>query len=79
MVWSRRRHGACAALVWDGSAGLYRCGLLVQVQNWRPLASLVRRWMGGGQGCDCHWEPVDAVASLGTVKDLEQERQHGSQ
>ena len=30
MLLSRRRHGACAALRWDGGAAQYRCGALTQ-------------------------------------------------
>lgn len=51
---SRRRHGACSALRWDGAR--YLCGVLAA----RPqgLAGwLVRRWIAAGQGCDCSLEP----------------------
>lgn len=61
MVLSRRRHGACAALVWrsEGGAGAYRCGALAEPARWLPwlpaaLATrLVRRWIAAGQACDC--------------------------
>lgn len=78
MVWSRSRRGACSALVWDGAAGHYRCGVLVRAQVWRPLARLVQRWIGAGQGCDCQWERTDAMASS-TVLNSPEERPHGPQ
>ena len=58
---SGRRTGACAALSWDGDAGLYRCGLVSaprRVLPWlpavlAPLASrLARRWISAASGCD---------------------------
>lgn len=78
MVWSWRWRGACAALVWDGRTGVYRCGALVRVQAWPFLVRLVRRWIGAGQGCDCSWEPT-AMASSNALDRTEQEQQHGSQ
>ncbi|TXH89141.1 MAG: hypothetical protein E6Q78_09075 [Rhodoferax sp.] len=63
IVWSRRRHGACTALVWDAEGGGYRCGALQRAQVWPPLAHLVRRWIAAGKGCDCDWEPTNAIAS----------------
>jgi hypothetical protein len=32
VLLSRRRRGACVALVWDGEATLYRCGVLTRPQ-----------------------------------------------
>jgi hypothetical protein len=44
MVLSGRRTGACAALRWDGTAALYRCGALIE-----PRAVVVQvlgqRWV----------------------------------
>ena len=77
MVWSRRRHGACAALDWDAAGGHYRCGLLLRAQARPLLARLVRRWIGAGQGCDCAWEPMAAVASSTTLKRPDEEPPHG--
>lgn len=64
---SRRRRGACAALVWaDGKhagTGLYRCGLIEQPQVHLPTglrwsAPLVRRlahrFISASTGCDSH-------------------------
>jgi hypothetical protein len=58
---SRRRHGACAALVWV--QGGYRCGVLVRAHGLRGPAwlrrvatRLVSRWIAAGQGCDCDYE-----------------------
>ncbi len=66
---SRRRQGACAALVWSdegqggpASAGRYRCGLVGQPERVLPralapaaavVARLARRLIASGQGCDC--------------------------
>jgi hypothetical protein len=33
VIVSRRRHGACKALVWSDAAGRYRCGLLVMGES----------------------------------------------
>ncbi|MEI8326812.1 MAG: hypothetical protein WCH44_15875 [Betaproteobacteria bacterium] len=56
MLLSRRRQGACAALVWEGSPGLYRCAAISQPRQavqqalprrlqWlaRPLSCLLAR------------------------------------
>ena len=60
-IVSRRRTGACAALLWNSDAGLYRCGLVgdpraVLPRLPRPLAPLVsrfaRRWISAASGCD---------------------------
>lgn len=52
---SRRRHGACSALQWDGAR--YACGALTAqprgLRGW-----LVRRWIAAGAGCDCSLEPA---------------------
>ncbi|WP_349815897.1 hypothetical protein [Curvibacter sp. CHRR-16] len=34
----------------------YHCGVLVAVQRWAVLRSLVTRWIAAGQGCDCSIE-----------------------
>lgn len=54
MLVSRRRHGACKALVWMNTEKRYRCGLLLQpASGWRGLW---RRWaarmISAGSGCD---------------------------
>lgn len=55
MLISRRRHGACDALQWDGSR--YICGALTaQAHGLRGW--LVRRWIAAGAGCDCTFEPA---------------------
>jgi len=82
---SRRRHGACAALRWEG--GWYRCGALTapaevldaalpsRPGRWlRPLflpllRRLASRWIAAGQGCDC---------SLQVDRPVQTDRQSGS-
>ena len=60
-VISRKRHGACDALRWDGAQNLYRCGALSDAEGvlgprWRWAAPLLRRlarrWIAAGIGCD---------------------------
>jgi hypothetical protein len=67
MLISRRRRGACDALVWDAPGARYRCGLLVDAAAQlpaplRPVAPLVQRWarrvIAAGIGCDCDTEVV---------------------
>jgi hypothetical protein len=59
---SRRRHGACTALVWHAGTARYRCSALAEPQRWlrwlpAPLArSLARRWIAAGRGCDSDYE-----------------------
>jgi hypothetical protein len=55
MLISLRRHGACAALRWEGGATRYRCGLATS----SLLGSLMRRWIAAGRGCDS-----DATATV---------------
>ena len=61
IVASRRRHGACSALVWMEDKGMYRCGLIEQpavhlpyLLRWAApmLARLARRYIAAGVGCD---------------------------
>ena len=65
MLLSRRRRGACVALVWSDAAGCYRCGLLVAPTEHLPawlhpaapqLQRLARRFIAAGIGCDCDIE-----------------------
>ena len=58
---SGRRRGACAALLWNSDATLYRCGLVGAphtVLPWLPaplaplLGRLARRWISAASGCD---------------------------
>lgn len=58
---SRRRHGACAALVWAEETGRYRCGMVEDPAahlpaGWRWSAPWVARWarrfISAGSGCD---------------------------
>lgn len=67
-MWiSRRRTGACAALLWCEGELRYQCGLLVEparFTGWRRpwllrwLSKLARRWIAAGVGCDAdlEWE-----------------------
>jgi hypothetical protein len=74
MLVSRRRHGACAALLWDAEAGRYTCGMLVAPARFigiggRWTQRLMRRLIASGIGCDSDLEvarndaPPDARAS----------------
>lgn len=65
VLLSRRRHGACVALRWHATGGLYRCGLLAAPARWLPrglrwlapaLAAWARRSISAGTGCDCDFE-----------------------
>ncbi|HTJ95872.1 MAG TPA: hypothetical protein VL381_00250 [Rhodocyclaceae bacterium] len=62
VIASRRRHGACVALVWLEDKHVYRCGLIERpAQNLayglRWLAPLLKRiahrYISAGSGCDC--------------------------
>lgn len=66
MLVSRRRRGACAALVWVDAERQYRCGLILQPAGHLPaglrwvapaLARAARRWVAAGRGCDA-WMDV---------------------
>lgn len=62
VLLSRRRRGACRALLWDGQAGRYRCGAVATPRRfvpWWPAAwtrRLALRWIAAAQGCDCDLE-----------------------
>ena len=58
-IWlSRRRHGACVALIWSDDKGRYLCGALAQPGRWLPwlparaATALARRWIAAAKGCD---------------------------
>lgn len=53
MLLSRRRHGACARLVWSAQASRYHCGVLASARPGSLWQRLLRRWVAAGQGCDC--------------------------
>lgn len=61
VLLSRRRHGACVALDWDGDAGRYVCRA-VQTGP-APLRALARRWIAAGAGCDCTLEAAPPPAA----------------
>lgn len=50
IMMSRRRHGACAVLVWDEGSTHYRCGAVARAHPW--LRRWVLRWIAAGRGCD---------------------------
>ena len=59
---SRRRTGACDALLWLEAEGRYRCGVVEEASAYLPvglkgaapiLAKLVSRYISAGSGCDC--------------------------
>ena len=63
MLVSRKRRGACDALVWDEQKSRYLCGVATEPARFmapRWLASLASRfalrWIAAGQGCDCDLE-----------------------
>jgi len=74
VIVSRRRHGACKALVWSAPDRRYFCGLLVvrpgeQGAWWRRAGRAVwlrwaRRMISAGSGCDASLE-VEAVRDQG--------------
>jgi len=68
---SHRRRGACAALRWEDSSGLYRCGAILSPDEvlraalpgrrlpallLPVLRRLAGRWIAVGRGCDCSLE-----------------------
>jgi hypothetical protein len=67
-VLSRRRHGACRALVWHEADARYRCGLLEEPARWLPwlpaalTLRLARRWIAAGAGCDSDYEAAPTRA-----------------
>ena len=65
MLVSRRRHGACTAVLWDAAQSRYLCGMVVQPGQYLPLSlrwltPLWQRWsrrfIAAGIGCDCDIE-----------------------
>jgi hypothetical protein len=72
---SRRRTGACKALLWSDAEGRYRCGMVSTPGrflpwSWRWPDALVARWsrrlISAGSGCDAALElqalPADRSA-----------------
>ncbi|WP_091458464.1 hypothetical protein [Giesbergeria anulus] len=69
-MWvSRRRTGACKALLWSDSQQRYLCGLLAnpeQITGWhhpwllRWCSQRAQRWIAAGTGCDANleWEKL---------------------
>lgn len=62
-VWiTRRRRGACAALLWDADAARYHCGAVTRPGRFLPWlpAGLARRlalrWIASARGCDASIE-----------------------
>jgi hypothetical protein len=62
-VWiTRRRRGACAALLWEG--GHYRCGAVTAPARFLPwlparwARALALRWIASARGCDADVEPA---------------------
>ncbi len=60
---SRRRRGACRALLWEAEGrGRYRCGVVAAPRRfvpWLPAAwtrRLALRWISSASGCDCTLE-----------------------
>lgn len=62
---SRKRTGACKALIWDDEGRRYRCGMVMAPDRFVPLgarlvARLARRWIAAGTGCDASLHVRDA-------------------
>jgi hypothetical protein len=69
MLVSRKRRGACVALVWSEDEASYRCGMASQPQEHLPgwlaarpaMRSLASRWakrvISAGTGCDSNLQP----------------------
>ena len=64
---SRRRSGACAALLWNEATSRYTCGLISDPQRvlglrWhmatRLISALAARLVSAGKGCDSDAECV---------------------
>jgi hypothetical protein len=60
MLVSRKREGACAALVWVDDERRYRCGVVSEPQRYIKvrwlalwLGRAARRLIAAGKGCDC--------------------------
>jgi hypothetical protein len=67
MLVSRKRHGACKALVWVEADRRYRCGLMLAGQRgsglWRKAwHRWAARWISAGSGCDADIEVATAAA-----------------
>jgi hypothetical protein len=61
-IVSRRRHGACVAVIWSKSQSRYRCGMVDNPRArlpWLPgwmlpaVKRLALRWIASAKGCDC--------------------------
>ena len=57
---SRRRQGACKALLWNDAAGRYRCGMATEpgrfiAPRWlaKAMGRVALRMISAGTGCDC--------------------------
>ncbi len=64
MLISRRRQGACVALLWSEAQQRYLCGAVAAPQRhlpWLPAALarwLAWRWISAASGCDADIEPA---------------------
>jgi hypothetical protein len=64
VLFTRRRRGRCAALVWDDAGCRYLCGALAEPVRWLPwlpatwARRLVRRWIAAATGCDSDLAPA---------------------
>lgn len=72
MLLSRRRQGACTALLWQDRPRHYRCALVDGArQRWpalprwaeAALRRLARRWIAAGAGCDSTLQVQTAEAA----------------
>lgn len=62
---SRKRTGACKALIWHDENRRYQCGMVLVPERFVPLGGslvsrLARRWIAAGTGCDASLHVRDA-------------------
>ena len=61
---TKRRHGRCAALLWDDAGQRHHCGAVTEpgrFLGWLPRAlarRLALRWISAASGCDADYEAV---------------------
>lgn len=85
---SRRRRGACTALLWSDEQARYRCGMVVAPRRFMPwlpalLQPLAARWarrlISAGKGCDAALQiqlppgPEAPTPGLGQARSAERE------
>lgn len=64
MLVSRKRYGACSALVWSDAAERYHCGLMLSAGAGRADVASVPWWQRPARALALHW--VRRVISAGS-------------